>query len=533
MVKFVFSARAGLALLVSASAGIGPACHGQATNLLSNPGFEFDTSGAHQTFPGWHLYGGPNVYNESNSVIAHNGTNYLKVYQNFVSGVNDSGTYQDYISGPGATYSADGWAYTASTDALAGQNIAWIELTFRDANANILVLYRTALITTNLIADGGFPKGQWNDLRITNQYDPGTLQLTNTVTQLVAPPGTIFLRCQTVFEGDGNYSVGSVYFDDVKLTRTCSAPYGNMNIVWSDEFDGSAINTNIWTYDTGGGGWGNNELENYTSRTNNAFVTNGLLHIVGRQETLDSSSYTSARMKSEGLFSFTYGRLEWRAQLPYGVGLWPALWMLGTNINSIKWPSCGEIDVMENTGTNSFMAQSSIHYGGDGTAVYKFFDGGAVTNFHTYTLDWTTNALLFYVDGHLFETQSGAWGNGDGASPFPFNQPFFLVMNMAIGGNYVGNPPETNINAGTIFPAEVLVDYVRIYNTTEPFRIAVKQTGSSVVLSWPSNIVCRLEAETNPAPAGIGNNWISLDTTTNQMQITPIAGSAYFRLITP
>ena len=204
-------------------------------------------------------------------------------------------------------------------------------------------------------------------------------------------------------------------------------------------------------------------------------MANGLLHIAAKRESFGGSSYTSARMKSQGLFSFTYGRLEWRAQLPYGMGLWPALWMLGTNIDSIGWPNCGEIDVVENTGTNTLMVQSSIHYSGDGTAIYNFFDGGAVTNFHTYTLDWTTNAMLFYIDGHLFQTQTSNWGNRSGTSPFPFNRPFFLLMNMAIGGNYVQKPPPGTINAGTVFPAELLVDYVRIYNTSDPFQIATRK----------------------------------------------------------
>ncbi|HEY2084206.1 MAG TPA: glycoside hydrolase family 16 protein, partial [Verrucomicrobiae bacterium] len=268
----------------------------------------------------------------------------------------------------------------------------------------------------------------------------------------------------------------------------------------------------------------------------NAFVANGALHIVARSESFSGSSYTSARLKSQGLFSFTYGRVEWRAQMPYGVGLWPALWMLGTNISTsgIGWPDCGEVDVLENKGTNITQVQSSIHYGSDGTTTYNFTDGQSITNgYHTYTFDWTPNTMLFYVDGHLFETQNSPWGNSDGASPFPFNKPFFLLMNMAIGGNYVGNPSQADINTGTVFPAEVLVDYVRVYNTTPPLLISVTQTNSSIILSWPSNIVCHLQAQTNPPATGIGNNWFPVGTTTNQVQIIPITGSAFFRLVTP
>ena len=532
MAKFVFPSRASWALMLAVLIGIGFSAH--AASLLSNPGFEF--APASQTFPGWQKYGA-NVYNITNAqATAHSGTNYLKVYQAFNGSLNTNGVYQDYISGPGATYSADGWAYTAASDTLAGQNVAWIEVTFRDASANILALYRSAVISTNLIASGGFPKGQWNNLAITNQYDANSLQVTNTVAQLVAPGGTVFLRYQILLRGGPASDNGSIYFDDLNLTRMSAAPYGDMNIVWSDEFNGTSLDPHTWTYDTGGGGWGNNELENYTTSPKNSFVTNGLLHIVGRNETLGNNNYTSARIKSEGHFSFTYGRVEWRAQMPYGVGLWPALWMLGTNISvsAIGWPDCGEVDVFENKGTNITKVQSSIHYGGDGTATYTFTDAQSVTNdFHTYTLDWAPNVMLFYVDGHLFETQTSPWGNADGTSPFPFNQPFFLLMNLAIGGNYVGNPAQTDINNGTVFPAEVLVDYVRIYNPTQPLRLSVQQTSSNIVLSWPSNIVCHLQAQTNAVSTGIGNNWFPVGTTTNQTQIIPITGSVFFRLVTP
>lgn len=504
---------------------------GKAESLLNNPGFELDPPGENQNVVYWQLYG-PNTYTESNASLAHTGTNYFKVYGTFNSAVNYNGCYQDYISGPGATYSADGWAYTASSDAIAGQNLAWIEVSFRDATGtNILGLYRSAVISTNLVATGGFPESQWNHLQITNQYDINSYQVTNAVTQLVAPPGTVFLRYQAVFQGDAANSAGAVYFDDLNIVQAGGALYGNMNIVWDDEFNGNNLNPNIWTFDIGNGGWGNNELEYYTSRTNNAYVANGLLHIVALQESTNGSSYTSARIKSEGLFAFTYGRLEWRAQLPYGVGFWPALWMLGTNITSVGWPTCGEIDVLENAGTNTTMAQSSIHYGGDATSIYNFIGGGGVTNFHTYTLDWTTNALLFYVDGHLFETQTG-WGNGGGPYPFPFNQPFFLIMNLAVGGNYVGNPSVSQINSQTTFPGQVLVDYVRIYRATDPLQLAIAQTSSNVLLSWPSNIVCNLQGQTNSA-SGLGTNWYQISTTTNRLQIRPVAGSAFYRLISP
>jgi len=503
----------------------------RAVSLLSNPGFEADPGGHNQTLPGWQNFG-PNYYNETDGAIAHSGTNYFKIYQAFNGAVNYTGIYQDYISGPGAVYTADGWAYTATSDVLAGANVAWLEVTFRDATGNMLALYRSTLITTNTIATGVFPKSHWNNLAITNQCDMGTLQPTNAATRLVAPPGTVFLRYQITLQGDAHNANGSVYFDDLNLAQSGSAAYGDMNIVWTDEFEGTAIKTNIWTYDLGAGGWGNNEFEYYTNRTSNAYVTNGMLHIVARQESIGGANYSSARMKSQGLFSFTYGRLEWRAKLPSGTGCWPALWLLGTNITPVGWPGCGEIDVVENNGSNLFFAQGSLHSGGDTTAIYNFFGGDSVTNFHTYTIDWMTNAFLFYIDGHLYQTQT-SWSSSVGAYPVPFNRPFFLLMNLAIGGNYVGNPSTGAINSGTSFPAEMQVDYVRVYNLTEPFRIAVKQTGSSILLTWPTNIVCRMQGQTNSMVSGIGNNWSQIGMATNQMQVTPVSGSGYFRLVSP
>ncbi len=505
---------------------------GAPANLLANPGFDLDAAGHSQTLLGWQVYGG-NAYNETDVTKAHSPTNYFKVYQAFNGYENDTGIYQDYISGPGAIYAADGWAYVNAGDVLAGNNSAWMEITFRDANANILALYRSPSVTTNLIVNGTFPKSVWNHLFITNQFDPSTDQITNTTARLAAPAGTAFVRFQINFHGDANYSAGSVYFDDLSLTQSSGAPYGNMNIVWSDEFNSNNINPNVWTYDLGKGGWGNNELEYYTSRTNNAFVSQGYLHIVAQHESYGGASYTSARLKSQGLFSCKYGRIEWRAKLPQGVGCWPALWLLGNNITSLGWPGCGEIDVMENKGANPLQVQGSLHSGSSVTDYYNFIDGNNVTNFHTYTLDWNTNAILFYVDGHLYESRTSWSSSTSNPYPFPFNQPFFFIMNLAIGGNYISNPSTDAINAGTAFPSEMLVDYVRIYNPTEPLKIAVKQTSSSLLLTWPSNIVCHVQEQTNSLPVGLGTNWVSIPTNTNQIEVSAGSGSGYFRLVTP
>ncbi len=245
------------------------------------------------------------------------------------------------------------------------------------------------------------------------------------------------------------------------------------SLVWSDEFNSdtsSNLDTTKWTYDTGNNnGWGNNELEFYTSRTNNAYVAGGLLHIHAQIENTNTVShsvtntyhYTSARIKTQGLFNMLYGRIEWRAKLPAGTGMWPALWMMGSNSVSVPWPGCGEIDVVENDGANPTFVQGSIHSGTDATQIYNF-TGDSVTNFHVYDLDWTTNSITWSVDGTAYETQT-SWGTSVAGKsyPYPFNQPFYLLMNLAVGGDYVNDPTTNNINPS--LPNEMQVDYVRVY----------------------------------------------------------------------
>jgi beta-glucanase (GH16 family) len=504
------------------------------TDLLTNPGFELDPQGQTSVIIGWNSYsaGGGNVLSETSAAIAHSGSNYLKVYQAFNGSINYNGVYQDNLSGPGAVYAADGWAYTLSSDVLAGQNVAWIEVTFRDVDANILALYRSALITTNAIATGTFPTSTWLDLPVTNQYNPNTFLVTNYTAALVAPAGTSFVRYQIVFQGDAAGHNGSVYFDDLTLTQTAGAPQGNWNIVWSDEFNGASINTNIWTYDLGNNsGWGNSEMEYYTSSTQNAYVSNGFLHIVALQQSIGGYNYTSARMKTEGLYSAEYGRFEWRASLPAGAGFWPALWMLGNNINGVGWPECGEIDVMENNGSVLTNVQGSLHSGSDETQVYTL-PSGSVTNFHIYTLEWAANAITtinWYVDGILYETQTN-WYDADGAYPMPFNQPFFIIMNVAVGGSYLGYPSTSTINANSTFPGQMMVDYVRLYNLTAPLQLTVGLSGGTLSLTWPSNIVCHLESTTNLSAV---SSWTNVAGAATPFSTTPLSAAAFYRLASP
>lgn len=327
-------------------------------------------------------------------------------------------------------------------------------------------------------------------------------------------------------------------------------PLPETNIVWSDEFNGTSLNTNNWTFDIGNGfesggnyvpGWGNNELEYYTSRTNNVYVAGGYLHIHAQQESYDGFDYTSARLKSLGLFSKAYGRFEWRAQLPSGTGLWPALWMLPENSPYGGWPNSGEIDVMENNGADPGYEGATIHYGGANgddvysSANYYFTSPDSVTNWHTYDLLWNTNSIQFLVDGNLFETQSNWYANvGTSTStypyPAPFNTPFYILMNMAIGGNYLGNPTTDEINPS--LPAEVLVDYVRVYDLTPPLLIYFEpQSGGSLQLSWSTNIACHLQSSSS-----VNGNWSDVPGGNISPFVVipnPSQGTAFYRLESP
>jgi beta-glucanase (GH16 family) len=264
------------------------------------------------------------------------------------------------------------------------------------------------------------------------------------------------------------------------------------NLVWSDEFSGSSSNLDStkWVFETSNGcpsncGWGNNEKENYTSRTNNAYVANGLLHIIALHDLSGSYPYSSARIKTQNKFSFTYGRVEFRAKLPgNGPYWWPACWLLGTNISSVGWPACGEMDVMESKGSapnevwGTIHKDSSSNPGVDQAVGGTFtFSGDGTTNFHTYVLQWGVNSqgnsatISFGVDANAPYETITSWSSSLGAYPEPFNQPFYIIMNMAVGGTFVGSPSTSAINSNSTFPAEMDIDYVRVYQNAQPLQI--------------------------------------------------------------
>lgn len=238
--------------------------------------------------------------------------------------------------------------------------------------------------------------------------------------------------------------------------------YAGKTLVWSDEFSGNSLNTNDWNYETGNGsgGWGNNELEYYTNSTKNVFVSNGNLIIEARKESIGGFNYSSARLTTANKKFFTYGRVDMRAKLPKTKGIWPALWMLGSNVSTVGWPACGEIDIMELLGQEPSKSYATLHYnnssgvhGSKGNS-YTLNGSAFYDQFHVFSMDWVQDQVKIYIDNNLVLTVTKA----DVGSNYPFNNPFFFIFNVAVGGNWPGSPDAT-----TTFPQRMIVDYVRVF----------------------------------------------------------------------
>jgi beta-glucanase (GH16 family) len=243
------------------------------------------------------------------------------------------------------------------------------------------------------------------------------------------------------------------------LTPTPIPEPEGWKLAWNDEFDGPALDARNWTFDIGGTGWGNEEWQYYTNRPQNARLENGFLVIEARQEDYRGRRYTSARLKTQGLQSWTYGRMEARLKVPFGQGIWPAFWMLGSDIPRVGWPACGEIDIMENIGREPGVVHATLHgpgYSGDRgvTGLYTLPDGAFSDDFHTFAVEWEAAEIRWYLDGALYQTKSPA----DMPEAWVYDHPFFIILNVAVGGTWPGYPDET-----TVFPQRMLVDYVRVY----------------------------------------------------------------------
>lgn len=269
------------------------------------------------------------------------------------------------------------------------------------------------------------------------------------------PSGTITYQ----YPVSGNYIV--------KVTAKNSTPANisktinitvvvEQSLVWSDEFEtAGAPSASKWTYDIGRGdnGWGNQEDQYYTNRASNVIVEGGFLKIKAVRENYMGSSFTSARLKTQGIFNFKYGKVEVRAKVPAGVGTWAAAWALGSNIQTVGWPACGELDIMEHLGREENKVYGTLHYpgrsGGNADGNTRMIQN-ATTEFHTYSTEWSATSIKILVDGLLIHEVPNS-------SAIPFNHDFFLIVNLAMGGNF-GGPVAPSVNGGTLE-----VDYIRVY----------------------------------------------------------------------
>lgn len=259
-------------------------------------------------------------------------------------------------------------------------------------------------------------------------------------------------------------AIGTIRNDDTAIQVTTDGyvsadSYAGKTLVWSDEFDGDAIDLNNWTYDLGAHGWGNQELQLYTSNSDNSYVNEGNLLIVAKDE---GPMYTSARMKSIGLQEFQYGRIDVRAVLPKGQGIWPAIWMLGANFPTAGWPACGEIDIMELIGSAPNYVHGTVHYGNDYSQHQHTGQGTGIPfgqtfadEFHVFSIDWNESGITWLLDDQPFYSINQ---NVTGSQNYPFDNPFFFILNIAVGGQWPGYPDET-----TEFPQYMAVDYVRVF----------------------------------------------------------------------
>ena len=291
----------------------------------------------------------------------------------------------------------------------------------------------------------------------------------------------------------------SVIFEHVRAGEPAAADW---KLVWSDEFDGTEIDKTKWDFDRGTGtyspdgkqwlpGFGNNELEFYTPRAENAFVKDGMLHIRAIKEDYKGAAYTSAKMKTRKndrspLFNKLYGRFEMRAKLPLGKGIWPAFWLLPQDEKFGGWAASGEIDILEARGQKPTEVLGTLHYGGSWPVNthtgkdYTLPDNGTIADFHVYAVEWEPGEIRWLVDGKLYQTQNFWWSCSDkdgpkGVNPVneaelnpwpaPFDHPYYIILNLAVGGQFLGNPDKT-----TPFPAEMVVDYVRVYEKVGGYK---------------------------------------------------------------
>lgn len=290
-------------------------------------------------------------------------------------------------------------------------------------------------------------------------------------------------------------------------------------LIWQDEFDGEVLDPSRWEAEIGGHGWGNNEWQFYTDRPENVRLEEGHLVIEARDEFFVRRNYTSGRIKTQGLFSFTYGRVEARMKLPFGQGIWPAFWMLGEDIVHTPWPASGEIDIMEHIGRQPRHIYGTVHgpgySGGGGVGHFTTFpDGRLSEEFHTYAIEWEPGEIRWYVDDEQFFKLTPQQVPGE----WVFDKPYFILINLAVGGNWPGYPDDT-----TTFPQFLTVDYVRVYQRPEmaeafqpvhsggAIRVAeISADASEGDGGWQAVVnITILDEDGNPVPGvNIAGGWV-------------------------
>jgi beta-glucanase (GH16 family) len=300
---------------------------------------------------------------------------------------------------------------------------------FSDVTGETSVESQTGTISYTFIKEGKFPV---------------TLKAHTSAAQFIKATDTIVIEAVSLEDG-----------------YTTPNSYSGYQLAWADEFSGESLDLSSWGYDVGNGssGWGNNEWQYYTSGNANCTVANGKLTITARKESQGGYNYTSARIKTMGKREFQYGRIDIRARLPKGQGIWPALWMLGANFPTTGWPMCGELDIMELVGHQPNRVHGTAHFGNSvpstqRSASYGLSSGTFSDAYHVFTLKWENNLVEWYVDDVKFHTLTPANTGGI----YPFNQKFFFIFNVAVGGNWPGYPDAT-----TVFPQQMDVDYVRVF----------------------------------------------------------------------
>jgi beta-glucanase (GH16 family) len=257
------------------------------------------------------------------------------------------------------------------------------------------------------------------------------------------------------------FLLGGVIFFGACAPGTSEYARPGWDLVWHDEFEGRELNLKNWTFDIGGGGWGNSEAEAYTRRPENVRVENGLLLIEAREEPTAGREYSSARIKTEGLQEFQYGRIEARLKLPHGQGIWPAFWLLGAN--HLGWPTSGEIDIMEFIGREPGNIYATLHgpgySGGHGIGSHTTLEAKTLRDdFHVYAIEWEAQEIRWYLDDQQYFKVTTANVPGQ----WVFDHPFFIILNLAVGGGWPGYPDKT-----TVFPQIYSVDYVRVYQKSQ------------------------------------------------------------------